>query len=130
MKYKNSEIGIPTLEIVEECCKTLGLAVPASDVYNHYKKKNFLTKKKLPIKTVEAMCSAHNSVYLNNLRKNTRPSDPFYKDIDKDTKELAMAEKYIAKHINRFCESMKIVMAHDMAKFGKLLSDLRTSLTK
>lgn len=128
MKYKNSEIGIPTLEMVEECCKTMGAAVPPSDVYNYWKKKNFLTKQNRQVKTVEAMCSCVNSIYLQNLRKNNDPNDPFYKDIYKDAKELAMAEKWIARNYNRLCESMKIIRLHDMTRFGELISEFRSCI--
>lgn len=70
MKYKGEEIGIPTMEQVEECCRIMNLSVPAVDVYNHYKEKGFLTKQKHPIKTLESMCSARNSVFVMNMRKN------------------------------------------------------------
>lgn len=129
MKYKNEEIGIPTLEMVEECCKMLKLAVPASEVYNHYRKKSFLTKKKLPIKTVEAMCAAHNGMYLNNLRKKSMPGDPFYKDVNKDVKSLAKADKWISKNFDKFCDNMRIIMDKNPQRYVELCNKFRINLS-
>ena len=120
MKYKNEEIGIPTLELVEECCKNMGVAVPAEEVYNHYRKKNFLTKQNLPIKTLEAMCSAHNSVYLQNLRKKSKPGDPFYQDIYNDAKSLAKAEKLLSKNFDTFCNHMRVLREQNPLRYDEL----------
>lgn len=128
MKYKNEEIGIPTLEMVDECCKMLKLAVPSVDVYNHYKKKNFLTNKKFPIKTLEAMCAAHNGVYLQNLRKKSQPNDPFYQSIYDDAKRLAKAEKWISKNFDTFCNHMRLIMEKNPQKYGELCTKFRTNL--
>jgi hypothetical protein len=128
MKYKNEEIGIPTLEMVEECCKDNGMDVPASEVYNYWKKKNFLTKQKLQVKTVEAMCSCVNSIYLQNLRKNSQPGDPFYKDVYNEAKNLAKAEKWIHKNFDRFCDNMKLIMDNKPQMYAELCNKFQDNL--
>ena len=128
MKFKNQEIGIPTLEMVEECCKFMGVAVPATDVYNYWKKKNFLTKQKRQVKTVEAMCSCMNSIYLERMRRGLDPSDPFYRDINKDAKALAKAERWITKNFDTFCDNMRFIMERDPQRYTELCDKFRTRL--
>ena len=77
MKYKGIEIGIPTLEQIEECCREEKLRVPAIEVYNYYTKKNWLTGKHKPVMTLEAACASVNGAFLKRLRKN-EPFVPTY----------------------------------------------------
>jgi len=77
MKYKGIEIGIPTLEQIEECCREEKLRVPAIEVYQYYTKKKWLTGKHKPVMTLEAACAAVNGAFLKRLRKN-EPFVPTY----------------------------------------------------
>ena len=128
MKFKNSEIGNPTLEQTIECCKMLKLAVPAEEVYNHYKKRNFLTKKKLPLKSLEAMCAAHNGVYLQRLRKKCIQDDPFGAEAFIEANKYANAEKWINKNFDTFCDNMKIIMERNPQKYLELCHKFRERL--
>jgi len=70
MKYRDKEIGIPTVEMIEEYCSRKKLAAPAIIIFNYYKDRNWLTKKGFPLSSVEGMCSAVNSLYVRDGRKN------------------------------------------------------------
>lgn len=70
MKYKNVEIGIPTLEMIEEYRIRRNLASPAIFIFNFYKDRNWTTKSGYPLTSVEAMCNAANSVFVRDGRKN------------------------------------------------------------
>ncbi len=62
MKYKGITITEPSLEMFEEFIKETNLPIVAEEVYNHYKKRNWLTKKGTQAKSVEVLCNAWNSI--------------------------------------------------------------------
>lgn len=62
MKYKGITITEPSLEMFEEFIQETNLPIVAEEVYNHYKKRNWLTKKGTKAKSVEVLCNAWNSI--------------------------------------------------------------------
>ena len=70
MKYKNIEIGTPTLEMFEEYVKKQRYSFPDYLPYNHYKKQNWCTKKGQPLQSVEIITNVYNGVWLEIQRKN------------------------------------------------------------
>lgn len=62
MKYKGITITEPSLEMFEEFIQETNLPIVAEEVYNHYKKRNWLTKKGTQAKSVEVLCNAWNSI--------------------------------------------------------------------
>ncbi len=63
MKYKGVEVGIPTLEMIQEQINRMGFGFSASELYKHYQSMNWLTKKGQPIKTLEALVNSYNGSY-------------------------------------------------------------------
>lgn len=53
MKYKDEEIGIPTLGQIQEYISEKGLIVTAKEVYKHFKDKNWETNKKHRLKVLK-----------------------------------------------------------------------------
>ena len=64
MKYKNIEIGVPTLEHVKDFIDNKKWEITAEMIYTHYERQGFKTKKGEPIKSVEGMCNGFNGAYL------------------------------------------------------------------
>ena len=62
MKYKGITITEPSLEMFEEFIQETNLPIVAEEVYNHYKRRNWLTKKGTKAKSVEVLCNAWNSI--------------------------------------------------------------------
>lgn len=62
MKYKGFNITEPSLEMFQEFIKEYNLPISAEEVYNHYKKRNWLTKKGTKAKSVEVLCNVWNSI--------------------------------------------------------------------
>lgn len=64
MKYKKVEIGIPTIEQIQEYIARKNFNVVAEDIYNHYNDRNWLTLKNKPMCSLEAMVDSWNGVML------------------------------------------------------------------
>lgn len=78
MKYKGIEVGIPTLDMIQELIDRMEFGFSASELYNHYQKMGWLTKKHQPIKSLEALVNSYNGSYYlpkqgtsNNISKNS-----------------------------------------------------------
>ena len=69
MTYKNKEIEVPTLEMFKEYIALKGFNLNAEDIYLHYRKRDWLTKKNKPAKTLEALVNAWNGVALLKNKK-------------------------------------------------------------
>ena len=69
MTYKGQEIGIPTLELIQECITQWKLRVSAQEVYDHWTSRNWLTKKGQAVKTLESACNVANSLFVQRQRK-------------------------------------------------------------
>ena len=72
MLYKGKEIGIPTLEQVEECIKEEELDLDANSIYKKYSKRNWLTKKGTPIKCLECVLNACHGVKVGHMFYNKK----------------------------------------------------------
>lgn len=72
MKYRGKEIGTPTLAMIQEYVSRKNFLVSPTDIYNHYKKRNWMSKTNRPIKTLEGMVDAWNGVQLQKSRKITK----------------------------------------------------------
>ena len=75
MTYKGQEIGIPTLELIQECITQWKLRVSAQEVYDYWTSMNWLTKKGQPIKTLESACNVANGLFIQRQRNNISKSD-------------------------------------------------------
>ena len=70
MKYKGIEIGEkPTLAMIEEFIEEMGYDLNAAEVYKKYDNRNWMTKKKTPLKSVEALLSSANGIEMERKRK-------------------------------------------------------------
>lgn len=70
MTYKGIEIGEkPTLEMLEEFIEEMGYDLNAVDVYKKYDNRKWLTKKKTPLVSVEALLSSANGIEMERKRK-------------------------------------------------------------
>jgi hypothetical protein len=92
MKYKDEEIGIPTLGQIQEYISEKGLIVTAKEVYKHFKDKNWETNKKTPIKSLEAMVNSWNGVKVARIRK-TKKSNINNKIKNRNTKKCKIKNK-------------------------------------
>ena len=62
MKFKEKEIGIPTVDMFDEYIKQMGFKLTGQEVYDYCKENNWLTKKGTPMTSVEAMTNSYNGV--------------------------------------------------------------------
>lgn len=60
MKYKEKDIGIPTVDMFDEYIKQMGFKLTGQEVYDYCKKKHWLTNKGTPMKSVEVMTNSYN----------------------------------------------------------------------
>lgn len=127
MKYKGKEIGIPSLEQIEECCREEKLHVPAIEVYHYYSKKNWLTGKHKPVKTLEAACSAVNGAFLKRLRKN-EPFLPTYdgmsNNISKNEDELTIIRDYFESKAELTIKCLEVLKAANPPLFAEVYYEL------
>ena len=67
MTYKGKEIKEPTIEMISEYISKMGFGFSANEFIEYYSKRNWLTKKGQPIKTLESAINSYNgSVYLKH----------------------------------------------------------------
>lgn len=133
MTYKGKEIGIPTLEIFKEYIEEKLYDLSAESLYKKYTKRNWLTKKGTPAKSVEVILDACNGVkqfhvhyeprskkkerrraQLEHLKKVMELGDPaegdshdtyiIYKEQMKDPRWLAFRE-FVLTVRGRMCEN-------------------------
>ena len=69
MKYKDIEIGIPTIEQVQEFTLENGYKYNPFDCYAWLKSKDFKTAKSKEFATLEFACTVYNSVYIFKKQK-------------------------------------------------------------
>lgn len=70
MLYKGKEIGIPTIEMVQEYILRENFTFPAQLAYNHLKKELWATRKGEPYLTLESALNSYNGVFLTRQRRN------------------------------------------------------------
>lgn len=90
MKYKGITITEPSLEMFEEFIQETNLPIVAEEVYNHYKKRNWLTKKGTKAKSVEVLCNAWNSIPAH--RVGVIQGNPKTKGIDWEQRRYEIAK--------------------------------------
>ena len=71
MLYKGKEVGIPTIQMVQEYILREKFTFPAQLAYNHLEKELWTTRKGEPYFTLETALNAYNSVYLMRQRKSS-----------------------------------------------------------
>ena len=127
MKYKGIEIGVPTLEQIEECCREQKLHVPAIEVYHYYTKKNWLTGKHKPVKTLESACAAVNGAFLKRLRKN-EPFAPSYdgmnNNISKSEAGLTIIRDYFESKAELVIKCLEVLKAANPPLFAEVYCEL------
>ena len=64
MTYKKIEIGIPTVEQINECAQRYGYKYNPYDCYAYYKAKDWKTKDGRDFSSLELACSVYNGVYV------------------------------------------------------------------
>ena len=71
MKYKNVDIGYrPTKEQFKEYVSRMGYILDVDYWYNKYDAKGWLTKKKTPIKSLEAIVNVINGIVIQRRKSN------------------------------------------------------------
>lgn len=118
MKYKNEEIGFPCQEMIQEYIDECGLPISVAEVLEYWGKKNFLTKKGEPVKTLEALVNVANSIFVQRLRLGNTDNEPQSKKC-----------RWLDKHFGFFCECMKAVKTENPQKWQKLRDELTISLS-
>lgn len=110
MTYKGKEIKEPTIEMISEYISKMGFGFSANEFIEYYSKRNWLTRKGQPIKTLESAINSYNgSVYLrlsgqertekakqfvdNNLEKFEKVMDDIF-----DTNPVLYARLYMDLH--------------------------------
>ena len=62
MTYKGIEIGVPTIGMIDEFIRKEKFSLDAETIYEEYAKRNWLTRKGKPVKTLESIICAANGV--------------------------------------------------------------------
>ena len=62
MTYKGIEIGTPTISMIREFIKREKFNLDAETIFAEYEKRNWLTRKGKPVKTLESIICAANGV--------------------------------------------------------------------
>lgn len=62
MTYRGQEIGIPTLELLQQHIDEKGYNLSAKKIYEKCSKRKWLTKQGTPIKTLECLVGAYNGI--------------------------------------------------------------------
>lgn len=71
MKYKNVDIGCrPTKEQFQEYVSRMGYILDVEYWYNKYEERGWKTKKKCPIKSLEALINVINGVVIQRRKSN------------------------------------------------------------
>ena len=110
MKYKGEEIGIPTIEKINECISQWNLRVSAQEVHDYWTKKNWLNKKGQPVKTLESACNVANSIFVQRERKlfsNSKSDAVSIKDL-------------LINNIPSFIEAMELIRKENPEAWAKI----------
>ena len=71
MTYKGKEIGIPTLEMVQEYILREKFSFPAQIAYNHFEKELWQTRNGQPFRSLEAALNAYNGGFIYRQQRNS-----------------------------------------------------------
>lgn len=69
MKYRNKEIGEPTIGQIQEYCKRMKFQFNPYDCYAHYKAQEWKTNKGTELVSLETMCNVYNGSFVSSKRK-------------------------------------------------------------
>lgn len=98
MKYKGFNITEPSLEMFQEFIKEYNLPISAEEVYNHYKERNWLTKKGTKAKSIEVLCNAWNSIPYNRIGVPKEQSKKVkVKNIDWEQRRYEIAKECLSR---------------------------------
>ena len=117
MPYKGKEIGIPTLELIQECISQWNLRVSAQEVFEHWASRNWLTKKGQAVKTLESACNVANSLFVQRQRKGVN------NDISK-SEAVARVKDWVVNNIPNFIEAMELIREENPQEWARLYSEL------
>ena len=121
MTYKGQEIGIPTLELIQECINQWKLRVSAQEVYDHWTSRNWLTKKGQAVKTLESACNVSNSLFVQRQRKGVNNNN-----ISK-SEAVAKAKDWVIRNMPYFIEAMELIRKERPQEWERLYSEFSKS---
>lgn len=116
MTYKGQEIGIPTLELIQECINQWKLRIPAQEVYDYWTSRNWLTKKGQAVKTLESACNVANSVFVQRERKGG--------NISKSEDELTIIRDYFESKAELTIKCLEVLKAANPPLFAEVYYEL------
>ncbi len=71
MKYKGNEIGIPTIEMIEEYVLREKFGFSPQAAFNHLQKELWQTRKGQPFQSLESALNAYNGAFVLRQRRNS-----------------------------------------------------------
>ncbi len=116
MTYKEEEIGIPTIEQIQECINQWKLSVSAQETYDYWTTKNWLTKKGLPVKTLESACNVANSVFVQRERKSV--------NISKNASNLTIVHDYLVSKSDLVVKCLETLKNANPSLFAEVYCEL------
>lgn len=112
MTYKGKEIKEPTIEMISEYISKMGFGFSANEFIVYYSKRNWLTRKGQPIKTLESAINSYNgSVYLRQSK----------------SERLAKTRHFLEDNKGRFNEVMDNIFDTDPSLYVRLYIDLHNT---
>lgn len=107
MKYKGREIGEPILAQIEEYISVKGFCISPKETYDVYKARGWKTRKKQPIKTLEAMVDSYNGVVMSmELKKKEKIRDVNEEDVKEKIEEAKLGNQKLSI-IQPYAEQLK-----------------------
>ena len=116
MTYKGQEIGIPKLELIQECITQWKLRVSAQEVYDHWTSRNWLTKKGQVVKTLESACNVANSLFVQRERKGV--------NISKSEDDLTIIRDYFESKAELTIKCLEFLKAANPPLFAEVYYEL------
>lgn len=100
MKYKGFTITEPSLEMFKEFINETNLPISAEAIYNHYKERNWLTKKGTKAKSVEVLCNSWNSIPHNRIGTTQSKAKVKVKNIDWEQRRYEISKDCLCSLIS------------------------------
>ncbi len=122
MKYKGVEVGVPTLEMVQEQINRMGFGFSASELYKHYQSMNWLTKKGQAVKTLESACNVANSVFVQ--RDSFSVSERKGDNISKSDSNLRVVHDYFESKANLLIRCLETLKSANPPLFAEVYCEL------
>ena len=124
MKYKGVEIGIPTIGQIADFIFEKNMTISASEVYDYYEKRNWLTKKGRPIYSLEAMVNAMNGVHCMPKRNMTKDEKKSFKE-EKIRRKRERRQKRAKEQQEKHSKREKIIGARIDMPYNEQLKTRR-----